>query len=96
MFDLPDQKKIINKFKTVPLTIICDNIREPGNLGSILRVAGSVGCQKVIMTTGIILSFEFLFKKFLYNYLIKNILYRKRMCRFVECKSHQICSWNSF
>ena len=63
MFDLPDQKKIINKFKTVPLTIICDNIREPGNLGSILRVAGAVGCQKVIMTTGINLSLEFHLKK---------------------------------
>ncbi|XP_076473054.1 rRNA methyltransferase 3, mitochondrial-like [Babylonia areolata] len=35
-----------------PLTLICDNIRDPGNLGTIIRTAAAVGCRKIITTKG--------------------------------------------
>ncbi|XP_043267769.1 rRNA methyltransferase 3, mitochondrial [Venturia canescens] len=37
---------------TLPLTIICDNVREPGNMGAILRAAAGVGCEKIILIKG--------------------------------------------
>ncbi|XP_017875489.1 rRNA methyltransferase 3, mitochondrial [Ceratina calcarata] len=36
----------------IPLTVICDNIREPGNLGSIMRAVAGVGCEKLIVMKG--------------------------------------------
>ena len=37
---------------TVPLSLICDNIRDPGNMGTILRSAAAAGCQDVLLTKG--------------------------------------------
>lgn len=37
---------------TLPVRVLCDNVREPGNLGSILRVAASVGCTEVLLMKG--------------------------------------------
>ena len=37
---------------SLPITIICDNVRDPGNMGSILRAAAGVGCEKIILTKG--------------------------------------------
>lgn len=37
---------------SLPLTVICDNVRDPTNLGAILRVCSGVGCHKVILTKG--------------------------------------------
>ncbi|XP_033220712.1 rRNA methyltransferase 3, mitochondrial isoform X2 [Belonocnema kinseyi] len=37
---------------SLPITIICDKIRDPGNMGSILRAAAGVGCEKIILTKG--------------------------------------------
>ena len=31
----------------IPLTLVCDNIRGPDNLGAIIRVAAAVGVRKV-------------------------------------------------
>ncbi|KAJ8683097.1 hypothetical protein QAD02_018889 [Eretmocerus hayati] len=37
---------------SIPLTVICDNVRDPGNMGSILRAAAGIGCEKVLLTKG--------------------------------------------
>lgn len=37
---------------SLPLLLICDNIRDPGNLGTILRSAAAAGCGTVLLTKG--------------------------------------------
>ncbi|KAL8588145.1 hypothetical protein ACOMHN_044115 [Nucella lapillus] len=36
----------------LPLTLICDTVRDPGNLGTLIRTAAAVGCRKIITTKG--------------------------------------------
>ncbi|XP_017347383.1 rRNA methyltransferase 3B, mitochondrial [Ictalurus punctatus] len=38
--------------KALPLTLICDNVRDPGNLGAMLCCAAAAGCHSVLLTTG--------------------------------------------
>jgi tRNA G18 (ribose-2'-O)-methylase SpoU len=48
-----DTKLNIKRDSLVPITLICDNIREPGNLGSIIRTATGVGCDEIYLTKGL-------------------------------------------
>ncbi|CAL7933472.1 unnamed protein product [Xylocopa violacea] len=52
IFQTPDVCNNTPAPNALPLTIICDNVREPGNLGSIMRAAAGVGCEKLILMKG--------------------------------------------
>nr|KAF7408930.1 hypothetical protein H0235_013782 [Vespula pensylvanica] len=52
IFPIPDTEKIEPAPNALPLTIICENIRDPANLGSIIRIAAGVGCEKLILLKG--------------------------------------------
>ncbi|XP_039613173.1 rRNA methyltransferase 3, mitochondrial-like isoform X2 [Polypterus senegalus] len=56
IFSKPDHSKMTYpsmKLKhAFPLSLICDNIRDPGNLGTILRSAAGAGGSKVLLTKG--------------------------------------------
>ena len=50
---LPQFKDLeINTEALFPITLVCDNIRDPGNMGTILRAAAAAGCHSVLATTG--------------------------------------------
>uniref|UniRef100_A0A668SXE5 RNA 2-O ribose methyltransferase substrate binding domain-containing protein n=1 Tax=Oreochromis aureus TaxID=47969 RepID=A0A668SXE5_OREAU len=48
----PSQLNFASKGHSVPLSLICDNIRDPGNLGTMLRCAAAAGCHNVLLTKG--------------------------------------------
>ncbi len=51
----PSQLNFVNKGHSVPLSLICDNIRDPGNLGTMLRCAAAAGCHNILLTKGILM-----------------------------------------
>ncbi|XP_060527606.1 rRNA methyltransferase 3, mitochondrial [Cylas formicarius] len=51
VFKIPDSELVVLK-NPLPLTVICDNVREPNNLGAILRTCSGVGCENILLTTG--------------------------------------------
>ncbi|XP_076240453.1 rRNA methyltransferase 3, mitochondrial [Calliopsis andreniformis] len=52
IFKTPDVHNRNPANDSLPLTIICDNVRDPGNLGAIMRAAAGVGCEKLILMKG--------------------------------------------
>ena len=57
VFERPSNQDIANspfclKENKLPVTLICDNIRDPGNLGSIIRTSAAVGIEKIICVKG--------------------------------------------
>ncbi|CAH0701898.1 unnamed protein product [Spodoptera exigua] len=52
VFETPTPENVKMLSKPLPLHFICDNIRVPGNLGAILRVAVGAGCEKVLLSKG--------------------------------------------
>ena len=36
----------------LPLTLICDNVRDPGNMGTLIRTAAAAGCKKIMASKG--------------------------------------------
>lgn len=49
VFKTPDLSNKKPSDDSIPLTLILDNVREPGNLGSILRSAAGIGCERFII-----------------------------------------------
>nr|XP_043888842.1 rRNA methyltransferase 3A, mitochondrial [Solea senegalensis] len=54
----PSRLKFVNTGHSVPLTLICDNVRDPGNLGTMLRCAAAAGCHSVLLSKGCVDAWE--------------------------------------
>lgn len=51
IFQKPTAKKNI-KENALPITVICDNIREPNNVGAVIRVSNALPATKVLLPKG--------------------------------------------
>ncbi|KAL7848597.1 hypothetical protein SRHO_G00202200 [Serrasalmus rhombeus] len=62
IFSKPDASRLSFpkdlRLQSVPLFLICDNVRDPGNLGTILRCAAAVGCDRVLLNKGCVDAWE--------------------------------------
>ncbi|XP_043647180.1 rRNA methyltransferase 3, mitochondrial [Drosophila teissieri] len=60
IFDRPSDKGLDKNLaeqqrlgsEPLPITVVCDNIREPNNLGSIIRTCAALPCTQVVVTHG--------------------------------------------
>ncbi|KAM9801114.1 rRNA methyltransferase 3A, mitochondrial [Neosynchiropus ocellatus] len=54
----PSQLSFTGVDHSVPLSLICDNVRDPGNLGTMLRCAAAAGCHNALLTKGCVDAWE--------------------------------------
>ncbi|CAG9862820.1 unnamed protein product [Phyllotreta striolata] len=52
IFKVPDVENHMPARDSIPLTVICDNVREADNLGAIMRTCHGVGCKEILLTKG--------------------------------------------
>jgi len=54
VFAIPGHQRLSKKpsHKPLPLTVICDNIRDPGNMAKIIQSSVAVRCDRVLVTKG--------------------------------------------
>ncbi|KAK6968192.1 rRNA methyltransferase 3 mitochondrial [Biomphalaria glabrata] len=53
IFEKPQQGELIAAPDVVlPITLIFDSLKDPGNAGTLIRTAAAIGCEKVITTKG--------------------------------------------
>lgn len=50
-----DGEVLLPQTDTLPMTLICDNVRDPGNMGTLIRTAAAAGCQRILATKGVFL-----------------------------------------
>ena len=48
---MPSENKRFSR-DCLPVTVIFDQIRDPGNFGTLLRTAAAIGCKQVIAVKG--------------------------------------------
>ncbi|XP_056329409.1 rRNA methyltransferase 3A, mitochondrial [Danio aesculapii] len=62
IFSKPDASRLTfpkdARLQSVPLFLICDNVRDAGNLGTILRCAAAAGCDRVLLSKGCVDAWE--------------------------------------
>ncbi|XP_077064954.1 rRNA methyltransferase 3A, mitochondrial [Siphateles boraxobius] len=62
IFSKPDVSRLAFpkdiRHQSVPLFLICDHVRDAGNLGTILRCAAAAGCDRVLLTKGCVDAWE--------------------------------------
>ncbi|MEQ2221929.1 hypothetical protein ILYODFUR_020723 [Ilyodon furcidens] len=60
IFARPDPSRLnfSRRGQLVPLSLICDNVRDPGNLGTMLRSAAAAGCHDILLTKGCVDAWE--------------------------------------
>ncbi|CAN9510889.1 unnamed protein product [Ophioblennius macclurei] len=60
IFSRPDPSRMnfAGREQSLPLSLVCDNVRDPGNLGTMLRCAVAAGCHSVLLTKGCVDAWE--------------------------------------
>ena len=51
-FDKQQVIESVRASRALPITLLCDNVRSPDNLGAILRVAAGAGVERILLTRG--------------------------------------------